>query len=96
MRNLCKEFKALPEASTRAFTSSLDLVVFHYRLKKQLKIVQAMKAKYLLQVTMKAFLNVKKKLLLTTLMQNPSLILHLQVKILLILLIMKTLGDLQT
>ena len=69
----------------------------HYRFKKQLKIVQAMKTKYLLQVTMKVFLNVTKKLLLvvTTLMQNPSLILLLQVKILLILLFMMTVGDLQ-
>ena len=73
---------------------AIELVLFHYRLKKQLKIVQAMKTKYLLQVTTKAFLNVKKKLLLTTLMQNPSLILLLQVQILLILLIMMALGDL--
>ena len=56
-----------------------------------------MKTKYLLQVTMKVFLNGIKKLLVTTLMQNPSLVLFLQVKILLILLslIMMTLGDLQ-
>ena len=37
----------------------------------------------------------KKKLLVTRLMQNPSLVLLLQVKILLILLIMMTLGYLQ-
>ena len=82
-----------PTSFTQAFTSKFRTDT----LSLQLKIVQAMQSadKVSAASDNESILECEKELLVTTLMQNPSLILLLQVQSLLILLIMMTLGDLQ-
>ena len=79
-----------PTSFTQAFTSKFRTDT----LSLQLKIVQAMQSadKVSAASDNESILECEKELLVTTLMQNPSLILLLQLKILLFLLIMMTMG----
>ena len=86
---------ALPQASTQAFTLKFRAGTLSLQVSETVEDCISDEDEVSAASDNESILECEKELLVTTLMQNLSLILLLQVQILLILLIMMTLGDLQ-